>query len=100
MAPEHDLRLDERKFQELVRKKWTISLALTAVTLCIYFGFILVLAFNKEVLMARVGESMTLGIPVGLAVILSACVLTGIYVFWANDTYDSTVQDIVKGMRR
>lgn len=100
MAPERDVRMDDHpEFRELVRKKWTVSLSLTAVMLVIYFGFILVLAFGKELFMARIGEHMTMGIPVGLAVILSACVLTGVYVAWANTTYDRSVQEIIRKMR-
>jgi uncharacterized membrane protein (DUF485 family) len=98
MAP-HDMKLDEAKFQELVRRKWAVSLALTAAMLAIYFGFILVLAFDQGLLAAKVGEHMTLGIPIGVLVILSACVLTGIYVFWANGPYDAAVKRLMDGMR-
>jgi uncharacterized membrane protein (DUF485 family) len=93
-------KIDTEKFQGLVRSKWSISLSLSALMLVIYYGFILVLAFNKEVLSQRIGEHMTLGIPIGLGVILSACVLTGIYVNWANTTYDKTVKDIIDHMKR
>ncbi len=99
MTAEPARHLDEAKFQELVRKKWTISLVLTALILIIYFGFILILAFAKDVFTAKIGTHMTLGLPVGLGVILSACVLTGIYVAWANTAYDASVRDIIRGMR-
>jgi len=91
--------LDEDAFRKLVRAKWTISLVLTAFILVIYFGFILVLAFAKDVLTAKIGTHLTLGLPVGLGVILSACVLTGIYVYWANRTYDASVRDIIRSMK-
>lgn len=93
-------KLDHELFKELVRKKWTISLALTAVMLGIYFGFILVLAFGKSILAVKIGEHMNVGIPVGLGVILSACVMTGIYVVWANGYYDKTVKSITDRMKR
>jgi len=67
--------------------------------LAIYFGFILVLAFRKDLLAVKVGEHLTLGVPVGLAVILSACVLTGVYVSWANSAYDDAVAGIVGNMK-
>ena len=95
----HD-SINQEEFQELVRKKWTVSIILTVVMLAIYFGFILVLAFNKGVLAAKIGEHMNVGIPVGLGVILSACVMTGIYVVWANNTYDKTVKRILEQMKR
>lgn len=93
-------KIDQAEFQELVRKKWTISLILTAIMLGIYFGFILVLAFGKAILATKIGEHMNVGIPVGLGVILSACVLTGIYVTWANGYYDKTVKSITERMKR
>ena len=67
--------------------------------LAIYYGFILVLAFAKDVLAAKIGEGLTVGIPIGALVILSACVLTGIYVAWANGPYDRAVKKILEGMR-
>ncbi|MDY0307750.1 MAG: DUF485 domain-containing protein, partial [Desulfovibrionaceae bacterium] len=84
----HARQPDEAQFRELVRKKWTVSLVLTAVMLAIYFGFILVLAFAKDILAAKLGEGLSVGIPVGALVILSACALTGVYVAWANGPYD------------
>jgi len=92
--------INEQEFQGLVRKRWSVSLSLTALMLVIYFGFILLLAFNKSILAQKVGEHMTMGIPIGLGVILSACVLTGLYVSWANTTYDKTVKDIIDHMKR
>lgn len=92
--------IDQAQFQELVRKKWTISLILTAIMLAIYFGFIFVLAFGKGLLAHKIGQYMNLGLPVGLGVILSACVLTGVYVAWANTTYDKTVKNIIGTMKR
>jgi len=88
--------LEKEKFRQLVRRKWIISLSLTAVMLVIYFGFILVLAFDKDLLTARLGAGMTLGLLVGLGVILAAWVLTGIYVAWANTSYDRTVNEILE----
>ncbi|NMC48491.1 MAG: DUF485 domain-containing protein [Desulfovibrio sp.] len=99
MTAETGRHLDEAAFRELVRTKWTISLILTALILGIYFGFILILAFAKDVFMIKIGTHMTLGLPVGLGVILSACILTGIYVFWANTSYDAAVRRIIRSMR-
>lgn len=82
------------EFRALVRQRWLVSLALTAVLLVGYFGFILVLAFNKPALAARVGEHVTLGIPVGVGIIVLAWLLTGIYVWWANRVYDKSVKQI------
>jgi len=91
--------LDQTRFQELVTRKRAVSAVLSALILVVYFGFILILAFRRDLLALKVGEHLTLGVPVGLAVILSACVLTGIYVAWANSAYDESVRDLVDGMK-
>lgn len=91
-------RLDRARFQELVSRKRAVSAILTTLILVVYFGFILVLAFRRDLLALKVGEHLTLGVPVGLAVIVTACVLTGIYVVWANSVYDESVRNLVEGM--
>lgn len=90
---------DEAQFAALVRARWGVSLTLTALMLLIYFGFIMVLAFRRDLLQAPVGGGMTLGIPVGFGIIVIASALTGIYVWWANRSYDGAVRRIVTGMQ-
>ncbi len=86
--------IESSEFKELVSKRWSISLILTAIMLIVYFGFILLLAFDKSILAQKIGEHITLGIPVGLGVIVIAWLLTGVYVKWANTTYDAEVRKI------
>ena len=79
----------EPLFRELVDKRTRFAWALSAAMLAIYFGFILVIAFAPQVLGTPIGGGvMTVGIPVGLFVIISAFVLTGIYVYRANSEFD------------
>ncbi len=86
------------KFKELVATRkslgWTLSLLMVA----IYFGFILLVAFDKSFLGTPLsGDGVTtIGIPIGLAVIISAFVLTGIYVVKANARYDELTRQIVE----
>jgi uncharacterized membrane protein (DUF485 family) len=86
------------EFRALVAQRWLVSLVLTAVLLIVYFGFILILAFDKTVFAQKIGEHVTLGIPVGVGVIVAAWLLTGIYVYWANTRYDTTVKRIREKM--
>ncbi len=90
--------LDQAKFQRLMTRQRGMSASLTVLMLAIYFGFILILAFRKDLLAAKIGAHLTLGVPVGLFVILSACVLTGIYVRWANTAHDEAVRSIIDDM--
>lgn len=90
----------ERLFQELVAQRMRFALILSAAILTIYFGFIAVIAFAPAVLGTPLGGSViTLGIPVGLAVIISAFALTGIYVHRANAHFDILTQEIKEKMR-
>ena len=72
---------------------WKLSIAM----LVIYFGFILLVGYAPKVLGQPLGTGvMTLGIPVGLAVIISAFVLTGIYVRRATAEFDTLTRKIVE----
>jgi uncharacterized membrane protein (DUF485 family) len=88
------------EFQALTSARRTVSAILTVAMLGAYFGFILVLAFDKTLLAGVVAEGLTLGIPVGLGIILLAWALTGIYVGWANTSYDTTVAEIRQTLKR
>ncbi|GGH25610.1 membrane protein [Alsobacter metallidurans] len=84
-------------YQELVRKRSSFGWSLSAAMLVIYFGFILLVGYAPKVLGIPLGTGvMTVGIPVGLLVIISAFVLTGVYVARANAEYDVLVRKIVE----
>jgi uncharacterized membrane protein (DUF485 family) len=88
------------KYQQLVRQRSVFGWTLTAVTLIIYFGFILLIGYAPKFLGIRIGDSvMTIGLPIGLFVIVSAFVLVWIYVARANATYDSLTRAIVEESR-
>ena len=66
--------------------------------LIIYFGFILLVAYAPKFLGMRLGTGVTtIGIPIGLFVIVSAFVLTGIYVSKANSKYDALIRELSRG---
>lgn len=83
--------LDSPAFRHLVRRRWRTSLLLTAALFVVYYGYILLVATNKPLLSTRVGPA-TLGIVLGVAVILLSWVLTATYVVWANRHYDPEVR--------
>jgi uncharacterized membrane protein (DUF485 family) len=87
----HDI-IKSPAFKSLVSRRWQVSLFMTCTMLIIYIGFLLVVAFDKELLAMKLGQYYTLAIPVGLGIILVAWVLTGLYVFWANNHYDKAVE--------
>ncbi|WP_457094497.1 DUF485 domain-containing protein [Microvirga sp. P5_D2] len=96
-AQDYNQLLRSPRFQELVRQRtrfaWTLSIAM----LVIYFGFILLVAFAKPLLATKIGDGVTsLGIILGLGVILSAFVLTGIYVQRANSRFDEMTRHLTR----
>ena len=76
--------LSSEEFKRLVSRRWTISILLLVCLFVLYYGYILLIAFDKPFLAQKIGEYTTLGIPLGVGVIVGAWVLTAIYVVWAN----------------
>jgi uncharacterized membrane protein (DUF485 family) len=71
-----------------------IAVALTTAMMVVYFGFILLVAFNKPLLGTIVTDGLSLGILLGALVIVVAWVLTWVYVSWANRYYDSAIEQL------
>jgi len=86
--------IHSKKFHELVKKRLSVSLTLTIIMMIVYFGFILSIAFYKELLSIKIGEYFTVGIPIGIGIIVFAWLLTGIYTRWANKKYDKSVREL------
>ena len=80
----------------LADARWRVALVLTIAMMVVYFGFILLVAFNKPLLATPIGPGLSLGMLLGILVILAAWLLIWIYVRWANTHYDAAVA----GMRR
>jgi uncharacterized membrane protein (DUF485 family) len=83
--------LESPEFKHLVARRWRASAILTAILFIIYYGFILLVATNKPLLGTRLGAG-TLGILLGVLVIVLSWVITAAYVVWANRHYDPEVR--------
>jgi uncharacterized membrane protein (DUF485 family) len=86
--------IESPAFKELVKKRWTFSLSMSVLMLVVYFSFLISIAFNKQVFAIKVGSHLTLGILWGLGIIVFAWLMTGVYVYWANHSYDKTVEEL------
>jgi uncharacterized membrane protein (DUF485 family) len=71
--------------------RWRLALLLTAVMTLTYVGFILLIAFNKPLLGTILMPGLSVGILLGVLLILLAWALILIYVHWTNTHYDSRV---------
>ncbi|MDD0816989.1 DUF485 domain-containing protein [Curvibacter sp. HBC28] len=85
------------KYQELQKKRNGLGFLLTVLMLVVYYGYIALIAFNKPFLAQPVGEGVTsLGIPIGMGVIIFTIIITGIYVKRANGEFDQLTKEILK----
>ena len=86
------------KYLELVRRRSRLAWTLSAIVCVIFYGFILMIAFTPGILTAPIaaGSVIPVGLPMGVGIILVCCLLTGIYVYQANQSFDPLFEDIVK----
>ncbi len=87
------------EFKALVKRRWSVSLVMLVLLFVGYYGFILLVAGNKDFVAQKIGESTTLAIPLGVGVIIFAWLLTAIYVAWANKSYDPEVERLKNEIR-
>ncbi|HEX9894163.1 MAG TPA: DUF485 domain-containing protein [Gemmatimonadales bacterium] len=76
------------RLRALARRRWRFALGMTGLMILTYFGFILLIAFNKPLVGRLVTPGLTIGILLGALVIAAAWLLTLGYVRWANRVYD------------
>lgn len=89
------------RYQELKAKRSSFGWLLTAAMMIVYYGFILLVAFNKEFLSQRMGEGvMTVGIPIGFGVIVFTILITAVYVRRANSEFDELSNAIVAEVQK
>ncbi len=87
------------KYQELKAKRTSLGWWLTLAMMVVYYGFIMLVAFNKPLLASKLGAGvMTLGMPIGLGVIVFTIVITAVYVNKANGEFDSLSEEINKAV--
>jgi uncharacterized membrane protein (DUF485 family) len=82
---------DESELHRLVRRRWIIASLLSLAVVFIYFGFILLIAFNREFMGLKLADGLSVGILFGALVILLSWLLTYVYVRWANAHFDAAV---------
>ena len=88
------------QYQALKRRRNTLGWWLTLLMLLVYYGYIGLIAFDKELLARPLGTGVTtLGIPIGIGVIVFTVVLTAIYVFRANREFDRLNAELLQEAR-
>ena len=91
---------NDPNYQKLVSERKSFAWTLTIITLVMYYGFLALGAFFPTVFVVPVLGSITLGIVLGVAIILASILLTGIYIVRANGEYDDLRRAIVSANLR
>ena len=87
------------KYQELKAKRTSLGWWLSLAGMLAYYGFILLVAFNKPLLSQKIGNGVTtVGMPLGVAVIVFTIIITWVYIRRANSEFDSLTEQVVKGV--
>ena len=85
------------KYQQLKRTRSRYGWTLAILMLVVYYGYIGLIAFDKEFLAKPMGAGVTtIGIPIGMAVIVVSIVITGLYVRRANGEFDAMTREIIE----
>lgn len=83
------------KYQELVSKKNSFGIKLGVFVLVMFYAYILIIAFNKEVLATKIGDGVTtIAFPIALAILVISFITTLIYVKRANGEFEDLTNDI------
>ncbi|MDV6237584.1 DUF485 domain-containing protein [Leptospira ellisii] len=85
-------------FKKLVRTRWIVSFVLLGLLFLFYYGYILLAAFYPSFLARKLGRFSNVGILTSAAVIFFSWILTLVYVFWANRSYDTNAAELRKRM--
>ena len=97
-AARYEEILADPRYQRLLKRRGRFTWGLTIVMLVAYFGYIALIAFDKAVLARPIGNGVTsVGIPIGVGLILLGILLTGLYVRRANREFDPLVRGLRDG---
>jgi uncharacterized membrane protein (DUF485 family) len=89
----------KRTLHDLDAARWRVALILTVVMVLLYFGFVLLVAYGRELLAIKVVPGLTLGILLGALVIVASWILTLVYVRWAAVHYDPGIKALDRERR-
>src|SRR6202048_5555086 len=89
-------------FKTLVRERFALRFILSAIVILTYFSFILLVAFSPSSLATPVTANsvVSVGIALGVGLILLSVVLTTIYVWRANKRFEALTQQVLKGINK
>ena len=81
-------------YHALAARRWRVAILLTIAVIIIYFGFIALIAYRKEMMGSLIMPGLSVGILLGALVIVLSWLLTWYYVWWANSRYDDRLSEL------
>ena len=89
------------KYKELRAKRNPLVVTLTIIMLIVYYGYVGLIAFDKELLAMPIGSGVTsMGIPLGMGVIIFTIAITVYYVQVANNKFDAMTEELLKDVTK
>jgi uncharacterized membrane protein (DUF485 family) len=88
---------DSQSIRLIARRRNVVALVLTGLMVVSYFTFMVLFAFFKDILAQDIADGLTVCMVAGPLVIIIGCLLSGVYVLWANIFYDPLVKDLIPG---
>lgn len=85
------------KYEQLKKTRSGYGWIMTLLIMLAYYGYILLIAFDPKFLAQKIGEGWTtsIGVPMGVGVILFTIALTWIYVARANSQFDDMKEELI-----
>ncbi|HEY6110315.1 MAG TPA: DUF485 domain-containing protein [Gemmatimonadales bacterium] len=82
------------RLRAVAAARWKVAIVLTGAMIVLYFGFVMLIAFDKPLLGRLLAPGLSLGIVLGAGVIVCSWLLTWVYVRWANTRYDAELRAV------
>ena len=87
------------RLEALHTRRWRLAVTLTAAMIVLYFGFIALIAYDRELMARLITPGLSIGIALGALVIVVSWLLTWYYVHWANTRYDVELEQLQADVR-
>jgi len=93
-VPRSDMR--DQAIRNLARSRWRVAIALSLCVFALYFGFLFLAAFAKDLMGTELVPGLSVGIVLGALVILGSWVTTWAYAHWANTRFDGRRAELAR----
>ena len=89
--------LNNPEFQTMAKKKTSLGIMFSLITLIVWFGFLLLVGFDPAMFAAPIsaGASAPVGFYIATAIMIFVPVITTIYISKANGEFDSLTRKVI-----